>query len=202
MSLNWSRFEKFLRRFEKKKFRDTYAAARTRTSIALQIRALREQPDRNWSQAELGRRAGKPQSNIARLENPDYGQVTLQTLIEIAAAFDVAPLFQFVEWEDWYERMADVSPGKLGKRPFEVDRFVALARVGHSSMSAAVASGKMANIAGGQVSGASPTAPANPLMGDVPSLILAKQMGISAAPNSQYTKSVSATAPLTVATAA
>src|SRR5436190_437018 len=79
-------------------FRHAYMADQVRSMAAFQIRALREQPGRQWSQEELAAKAGTGQSVISRIENPDYGRLTIQTLIEMAVAFDVALLVQFVEW--------------------------------------------------------------------------------------------------------
>jgi transcriptional regulator with XRE-family HTH domain len=108
-----------VRELSEKEFRDAYMIDHVRTSIAFQIRALREQAGRRWSQAELAERSGKKQSVISRLEDPDYGKLSLQTLLEIACAFDLPLLVQFVEWGDWLRRMADVSPSGLQKRSFE-----------------------------------------------------------------------------------
>src|SRR5262245_19601476 len=105
---------------QNKEFRDAYLADQVRNYIAFQIRALREQATREWSQTELANRAGTTQSVISRLEDPDYGKLSLQTLIDLAEAFDVALLVQFVEWPDWLTRLANVSPSALQKRSFDV----------------------------------------------------------------------------------
>jgi transcriptional regulator with XRE-family HTH domain len=114
-----------VRELSEKEFRDAYMADQVRTSIAFQIRALREQSSRRWSQAELADRSGKKQSVISRLEDPDYGKLSLQTLLEIACAFDLPLLVQFVEWGDWLRRMADISPSNLQKRSFDPDQLAA-----------------------------------------------------------------------------
>jgi hypothetical protein len=49
-------------------------------------------------------------------------------MLEIAAAYDVPLLVQFVDWEDWLRRMADVSPPALEKRPFNRERLMAKAK--------------------------------------------------------------------------
>ncbi len=103
-----------------KEYRDAYAARHITTGIAQQIRALREQ--RGWSQAELGQRVGKPQSVISRLENPRYGKLNLQTLLELASAFDVALFVRFVSFSDLLRLTRNLSPEALAATAFEHDR--------------------------------------------------------------------------------
>jgi transcriptional regulator with XRE-family HTH domain len=119
---SWS--EEFVRQLGEPEMRHAYMADQVRTRIALQIRALRDQAERRWSQIELGRRAGKPQNVISRIENPDYGQLSLQTLIDMAAAFDLPLYVDFPEWEDWSGRMQDFSTSSLQRRSFDLDRLV------------------------------------------------------------------------------
>jgi hypothetical protein len=119
---SWS--EDFVRQIGEAEMRHAYMADQVRTRIALQIKALRDQDERRWSQVELGRRAGKPQNVISRIENPDYGQLTLQTLFDMAEAFGLPLYVDFPEWEDWLGYMKDFSPGSLQRRSFDLDRLV------------------------------------------------------------------------------
>lgn len=119
---SWS--EEFVRQIGGSEMRHAYMADQVRTRIALQIRALRDQAERRWSQVELGRRAGKPQNVISRIENPDYGHLTLQTLFDMAAAFDLPLYIDFPEWEEWLGRMKDFSTHSLQKRSFDLERLV------------------------------------------------------------------------------
>jgi transcriptional regulator with XRE-family HTH domain len=105
-----------LRELEKDDFRASFVADHVRTRLALLIRTLREQ--RGWSQAELGRRLGKPQSVISRLEDPDYGKVTTQTLFEVASAFGLPLYIDMPDWADWFCLMSDMSSQNLRRDPF------------------------------------------------------------------------------------
>ncbi|WP_247321503.1 helix-turn-helix transcriptional regulator [Bradyrhizobium sp. 141] len=109
---------------------------KVRSYIAFQMRALREQ--RRWNQGDLAKAAGKTQSVISRLEDPDYGKLSLQSCLEIAVAYDLPLLVQFVEWDDWLTRMSNMSPSALRKRSFDANRLLEINRRANRSAAASV----------------------------------------------------------------
>jgi transcriptional regulator with XRE-family HTH domain len=100
-----------------KEMRDEYLAGQTRVKIAHQIRALRNQ--RGWSQGLLGEKLGKPQSNISRLEDVEVGKYTLTTLLELASAFDVGLLVEFVAYDEFLRRTENLNPDHLQVPSFD-----------------------------------------------------------------------------------
>ena len=119
MTSSWT--SGFVDQLSDREFRHAYMTDQVRTHIALAIRILREQEGREWSQSELGRRCDKPQSWISKLEDPEYGKVSLQTLFEIAEAYDLPLLVQFPEWSDWLRRMKNQSRENFEKKSFDAD---------------------------------------------------------------------------------
>lgn len=123
--LPWS--EEFVRQLSDKEMRGEFVADQVRTRIALLIRALREQEERKWTQTELGKRAGKPQNVISRIEDPDYGKMSLQTLLEVAAAFDLPVWIDIPEWGDWFDRIKNVPNSKTHRTSFDLEKLASQA---------------------------------------------------------------------------
>jgi transcriptional regulator with XRE-family HTH domain len=108
---------KLLDKLQKKSYRVAYVGEHVRRGVAYQIRALRDQ--RGWKQGELAKRLGKPQSVVCRLEDPSYGKVTVQTLLEIADVFDVALQVRFVPFSSFLRDTRDVSAASMEVPSFE-----------------------------------------------------------------------------------
>ena len=100
-----------LRKFLRKGYRDGYLEANVRSGIALQIRALREKA--GMSQGDFAENIGTKQSVVSRLEDPQYGRVSVNTLLRIAQARDVALLVRFVDYPQFLRVAADMSPSAL-----------------------------------------------------------------------------------------
>lgn len=110
---------RLLQKLRKRPYRRAYVGEHIRRGIAHQIRALREDPTRNWNQGELSKRLGKPQSVVSRMEDPSYGKLTVQTLLEVAEVFDVALSIQFVSWPTFIIRTRDVSEASMRVESFD-----------------------------------------------------------------------------------
>lgn len=79
--------QQLLESFRDRNYRCAFVQERVRSSIALQIRALREQRNR-MTQTQLGEKLGMAQTWVSKLENPEYGKLTVATLLRLAEAFD------------------------------------------------------------------------------------------------------------------
>jgi transcriptional regulator with XRE-family HTH domain len=102
-----------------KEYRDSLVTESLRSRLALQIRAMRGA--RNWKQKQLGERIGTKQEAISRLENPDYGKFTLETLAKLASAFDVALLVSFVPFSTLIDKIAYSTPQDFAVPSYEDD---------------------------------------------------------------------------------
>lgn len=116
----WS--EAFVRQLEDKDVRDEFVADQVRARVAQLIRTLREQPERHWTQAELAERASTTQNVISRFEDPNYGKMSLKSLLEIAAALDVPVWIDFPEWNDWLELIRSFPDSSTTRSSFHVEQ--------------------------------------------------------------------------------
>lgn len=69
----------------------------------MQIRALRK--SRAMTQEQLAQNTGTKQEAVSRIENSDYGKYSLDTLIKLASAFDIALEVAFVPFSRLINRL-------------------------------------------------------------------------------------------------
>lgn len=103
------------KKLRSKKYRDSYLSSHIRMFLANQLASLRGE----MSQEEFGQLLGKPQPIVSRLQNPDYGKYSLQTLLDIASKLDVALIVRFVDYPTFLQITNDFSDEAL--RPDKFD---------------------------------------------------------------------------------
>src|SRR5262245_4314689 len=108
--------KRLLEELKNKKFRDAYVAEHVKTSVPIQIYLLREQ--RHWNQSQLAERAKTTQTVISRLEDIDYGKLSISTLLKLASAFDIALLVKFIPFTRLLEEFKDNSSEALSAKSF------------------------------------------------------------------------------------
>jgi transcriptional regulator with XRE-family HTH domain len=87
-------FELLANKFSEKEYRDAFIAEQIFSRLPLKIRGIRESQE--LTQRQLGELAGMAQTWISKLEDPNYGKLTIATLLKIASAFDVGLQIDFV----------------------------------------------------------------------------------------------------------
>jgi len=112
--------EQLIRQFQDKEFRDLFVAEHIYARLPLKIRALREQ--REWTQKQLGERAGMAQTWVSKLEDPNYGQLTIATLLKLASAFDVALSIDFITFSQILHEAVSLSPESFQVPSLENDQ--------------------------------------------------------------------------------
>ena len=91
----WDKFAK------SKTARAQFVAGYVKRSIPAQIRHLMKQ--QGLTQSKLAQQAGLSQGVISRAADPNYGDLTLNTLVRIAAGFDCAFVGRYVPFSEFLE---------------------------------------------------------------------------------------------------
>jgi transcriptional regulator with XRE-family HTH domain len=102
-----------------KEYRDAFVVQHITRGVPLKIRAMRK--DRGWSQKELADRVGMTQEGVSRLENPNYGKLTLTTLMRLASVFDVGLDVDFVPYTRLVDKAAYRSRDDMHVPDYEHD---------------------------------------------------------------------------------
>lgn len=87
--------------------------------IAWQIQINRKL--RSMSQKDLASAIGTQQSAISRFEDPEYGAHSLETLKDIAKAFDCALHVGFISYSELARRAHQLSETDQYAAPFSLD---------------------------------------------------------------------------------
>lgn len=98
-------------KFQDRKYRAAFADCQMRRGVAFEIRALRKK--RGWNQKELAEAAGITQGVVSRAEDPNYGKLSVSTILKIAGAFDVpfmGHFGSFRELESWFNDLSEDMP--------------------------------------------------------------------------------------------
>lgn len=98
-----------------KAYRKHFVEAQVKRQIPFQMRALLKKA--RWTQGELAERAELTQGAVSRALNPNYGNLTLNTIIHIASGFDVAFIGRFVPFSKLVEEFDEVTEELLYSLP-------------------------------------------------------------------------------------
>lgn len=103
-----------------KEFRDAFISSRVSNTLALQIRAMRQ--ERGWSQAYLAELLGTSQNAIHRLESPQYGKPSITTLRRLASIFDVGLAVWFAPFSKLVDRATNLETDDILVPSFDEDQ--------------------------------------------------------------------------------
>ncbi|MGH9793402.1 MAG: helix-turn-helix domain-containing protein [Candidatus Acidiferrales bacterium] len=102
-----------------KKFREAYIRAKASVNIPSQLRALRLR--REMTQKELASTAEMAQPRISAMERPGVAQFNLDTLVRLAAAFNVALIVKFASFGEMLKWENEFSQDDFNVTPIEKD---------------------------------------------------------------------------------
>lgn len=102
-------------------YRRHFVSAHVRQTVTSQIRELRTAENRGWTQADLGLKTGMKANAISRLENPSYGDFTINTLLRVGEAFDVGLIVRYVPMSELVEWNQSVTPSVYTPSSFSLD---------------------------------------------------------------------------------
>lgn len=120
MNIN-SMKKQLIKKFGDKEYRDLFVAEQIFARLPIKIHLLREQ--REWTQKLFGEKAGMAQAWVSKLEDPNYGRLTLSTLLKVASTFDVALVVDFVPFSKLLNDTLNLSPEFFEVPSFEEDQF-------------------------------------------------------------------------------
>lgn len=118
MNTNSSK-KQLIEKLKDKEYRDLFVAEQIYSRLPLKMHILREQ--KGWTQKQFGEKAGMAQAWVSKLEDPNYGKLTISTLLKVASAHDVALVVDFVPFSKLLNDSLDLSPESFEVLSFEED---------------------------------------------------------------------------------
>jgi transcriptional regulator with XRE-family HTH domain len=111
--------ERLTRDFNDPDYRHVYDEGFLNSSIATQIKVLRE--ERGWTQAHLAGKAKMNQSRVSELEDVNFNSWTMRTLRKLARALDLRLKISFEEFGTLLRDFRDLNRESLSRRSFGSD---------------------------------------------------------------------------------
>ena len=124
--------QQLLEKLKDKEYRDAFVAEQVYSLLPLKIRALRE--DRGLTQKEIGERAGMAQAWVSKLEDPNYGKLTIPTLLKIASVVDVGLHVDFVPFSKVIDGAMNLDRESFSVPSYGDDRGLSPRQMGSISM--------------------------------------------------------------------
>lgn len=96
------------KKLSEREYRHALATAQFKRFVPFQIGALRK--ERGWSQQLLAERAEVTQGVISKAEDPDNGNLAVNTILRIANGLDVVFVGQFMsyaEFDSWRSKLSE-----------------------------------------------------------------------------------------------
>jgi transcriptional regulator with XRE-family HTH domain len=117
-STSTTQAKQLLESWKDREYRAAFVRERVRSSVALQIRGLREQRN-HMTQKQLGDAIGKAQTWISVLEDPEYGKMSVATLLSLAQVFDTDLEIKFRPFSRALHELTDQDSEYFSVRSFE-----------------------------------------------------------------------------------
>ena len=111
-----------LKQMKVKKYRDAFIASQFKRLIPFQITVIRKKA--KLSQEKLAEVSKLTQGVISRAENPDYGNLTVNTILRIAAGFNMGFKGEFVPLSELVTWVENLSEQSVQWKPFEGEEII------------------------------------------------------------------------------
>jgi transcriptional regulator with XRE-family HTH domain len=119
--------DKLRSEFQDEEYRHSYAEECLNTTIATQIKILREQ--REMTQSALAKKSEMLQPRLSVMENADYSSWSISTLKRLARAFDLALAVKFEAFSEVVLDFEEMSKETLSRPSFKDDPMFRSAKV-------------------------------------------------------------------------